>query len=49
MTAPPTTQGIAPRLEEALRPFLKGDLPVQLKILMVRPDAPHTVPLVRHW
>jgi cyclopropane-fatty-acyl-phospholipid synthase len=38
--------GIAPRLEEALRPFLKGDLPVRLKAWDGSVAGPLDAPLV---
>ncbi len=39
-------EGIAPRLEEALRPFLKGDLPVRLKAWDGSVAGPVDAPLV---
>ena len=38
--------GIAPRLEEALRPFLEGDLPVRLKAWDGSTAGPVDAPLV---
>src|SRR3954463_6974220 len=42
----PVADGIAPRLEEALRPFLKGDLPVRLKAWDGSVAGPLDAPLV---